>query len=140
MNSNCTTSTIQQREAILFASCQNLFISLKTIEPAAIHMFLNFGYLPGVYDEIMLMLESQFKGHVMNFACTGSSLIEWNKEPAVALDFEFLHNGIFAFFRLFIDGADERIEIHHISFDRAGNSPEKNTKLLRTSIFEVKKQ
>ncbi len=131
------TNTINQREEVLKIACQQLSDDLKTIEPTFFDVFLKLGQLPGVYDVVMAILERHFERNSMNFACTGDSHVSWDKSPIVALDLEFMHDGIFAFFRLFIKDAGSEIELHHISFDNSSGAPEQNTAKLSDAIRQV---
>ena len=130
-------NTITQREEVLKNACRKLCTELRTIEPTCFDVFLKLGQLPGVYDEVMAILERHFRRGSMNFACTGDSHITWDKSPVVALDLEFMHDGIFAFFRLFIKDVGSEIELHHISFDNSSGAPEQNTRHLNDAIKTV---
>ena len=133
-----TLNTISQREKVLKDACGALGNDLRSIDPTFFDVFLRLGQLPGVYDEVMAILERHFRRDAMNFACTGDSIVGWDRPPVIALDFEFMYEGIFAFFRLFIkdDGSD--IELHHISFDNSSGAPEQNTAKLHEAIHEVR--
>lgn len=117
MNSVARPSVIEQREAIIARGCAKLAAELRLIDPFRYAAFLNLGQIPSVYDEINQIVERNFTGNAMSFTCTGDTLITWGKPPVVALDFEFCHAGILAFFRLVIVEAEPHVELHHIAYD-----------------------
>jgi hypothetical protein len=124
MNALSSPSLIEQREAIIARGCARMAAELRLVDPFRYAAFLNLGQIPSVYDEINQIVERNFNGNALSFTCTGDTLITWGKPPVVALDFEFCHAGILAFFRLVLVESEPHIELHHIAYDPgAGSDP-----------------
>lgn len=113
------TDVTAQREAIIAMACGKLAAELRLIDPFRFAAFFNLGQMPSVYDEINQIVWRNFREGALSFTCTGDTLICWSKHPAVALDFEFSHGGVLAFFRLILVGRQPAVELHHVAFEQA---------------------
>lgn len=131
--SNC----LEGREAALYHAAKRLEPELRMIDPLCFAMHLVFGQLPEVHDQIVGILDRNFKDYSMSFACTGEVDSSWSKAPEVGLDFEFNSNGVFAFFRFILSADASKVELHHISFEANDNSPEQNSQLLIDNLSQV---
>ncbi|MBL1406414.1 MAG: hypothetical protein COC00_010560 [Rhizobiales bacterium] len=131
--SNC----LEGREAAIHQAAKRLEPELRMIDPLCFAMHLAFGQLPEVHDQIVGILDRNFKDYSMSFACTGEVDSSWSKVPEVGLDFEFNSNGVFAFFRFILSGDTSKVELHHISFEANDNSPEENSQLLIDNLSQV---
>lgn len=117
MNAVSRSGVIEQREFIIARGCRKLAAELRLIDPFRYAAFLNLGQMPVVYDEINQIVWRNFRDNALSFTCTGDTLITWAKPPVVALDFEFCHAGILAFFRLVMVDSEPHAELHHIAYD-----------------------
>ena len=118
------TDVTAQREAIIAMACGKLAAELRLIDPFRFAVFFNLGKMPSVYDEINQIVWRNFRDGALSFTCTGDTLICWSKQPAVALDFEFSHAGVLAFFRLILVGRQPAVELHHVAFEKAAETNE----------------
>ncbi len=134
MIGNRTNVTILQRERLLLAYCRVMLEELKNISPACFDVFLKMGHFSKVYEEVKSILERNFSSNAMTFTCTGESQQGWGTKPVVGLDFEFMFDDIFVFFRLIIGEENDTIELHHISFENSAGAPNKNTTLLEMAL------
>ena len=132
-------SITAQREDILCRACHNLASELKLIEPTAFALFFQHGQMPEIYNLVSASLNRHFITNTISFACTGDTLITWNNPARVAIDLEFETGNIFVFFRLVVGSKEPSVELHHISFMDSSGDPEKNTKLLQSTLLGVTK-
>lgn len=135
-------SVIEQREAIIARGCEKMAGQLRLIDPFRYAAFLNLGQIPTVYDEINQIVDRNFRHNALSFTCTGDTLITWAKPPVVALDFEFCHAGILAFFRLVMVESEPNVELHHIAYDpgadrEPGADVETNNAQLESAFREA---
>ncbi len=123
-----------QREQILRDACLCLVSELKQIGPEEFSVFFQLGQMPDVHDMVTTTLDRFYRNNTMGFACTGDTAISWNKPSMVAIDLEFVSEGIFAFFRLFLSANEPTAELHHISFQESAGDPDINTEQLAKAI------
>lgn len=128
---------LEDREMAIHQAARRIEPELRMIDPLCFAMHLVFGQLPEVHDQIVGILDRNFKDYSMSFACTGDVENSWNEVPVVGLDFEFNSDGVFAFFRFILSGESSKVELHHISFEANDNSPEQNSKLLVDKLSKV---
>ncbi|MBO6814735.1 MAG: hypothetical protein JJ891_07730 [Rhizobiaceae bacterium] len=122
------------RENVLYDACEELAVDLMSIDPALFSSFFQYGEARFVYDNVNKLLDKHFCTGSLSFACTGDTLVSWNEPPVVAVDLEFVRDGIFAFFRLVLTGKTPVVELHHITFQESRGDPEENTAELEKSI------
>ena len=115
---------------------------LMLLEPAVYICLLQTGNMATLADLVSSSIEPFFNEKALSFACSGGYDLSWGNSPIVSLDFEFLHGGIFAFFRMILSRAGADVELNHVSFDQTGQSPSANTELLRLALdsARLKKQ
>ncbi|MFK5980425.1 MAG: hypothetical protein QM488_16230 [Rhizobiaceae bacterium] len=124
----------EKREAILHDACHDLIISMRKVEPVEFVMVFYSGQTLGIGELLRERIESHFIPNSVSFEFTGECDVQWTGNFTVALDLELLHQGVFAFFRLYLCGDESSVELNHISFEKAGNDPLENTKLLEKAI------
>ena len=122
------------RENILYDGCEELANDLKQIDPTLYASFFQYGEARFVYEAVNSILDKHFIKGAMTFACTGDALIPWGESPVIAIDMEFVSDGIFAFFRIILTKNNPIVELHHIVFHESAGDPEANTEQLRKSI------
>ena len=127
-----------RREQILCDACSCLASELRQIEPGDFFSFFQLGQVPAVHDDVTATIDRHFGNNTMGFACTGEAEISWNKPSAVAIDLEFVFEGIFAFFRLFLSADNSAVELHHISFQDSSGDPDSNTVKLEKAIKQAR--
>lgn len=131
------SNLLTERESAIHQATRKLEVELRMIDPLCFAMHLVFGQLPEVHDQVAAILERNFKNYSMSFACTGEVQNSWSQAPVVGLDFEFNLEGVFAFFRFILSSDGSKIELHHILFDDAENSPEQNSNLLVEKLLKA---
>lgn len=136
-NNGNFSNYLEDREAAILQAAKRLEPELRMIDPLCFAMHLVFGQLPEVHDQIVGILDRNFKDYTMSFACTGDVENSWTQVPIVGLDFEFNSNGVFAFFRFILSGDTSKVELHHISFEANDNSPDENSQLLIDNLSQV---
>lgn len=124
----------ERREAILHEGCHDLIASMRKVEPAEFVMVFYSGQTLGIGELLRERIEGHFKPNTVSFEFTGECNVQWVGNFTVALDLELLYEGVFAFFRLYLCGDESSVELNHISFEKAGNDPLENTKLLAKAI------
>ena len=134
MIANCIESTVKSRELIILDAFRIIESELRLIDPVCFAIFLTFGQMSSVFDQVVEIVDRHFCKGSMNFACTGDVAISWKRHPIVVLDFEFSHSDICAFFRLIMGCGEPQIELHHISFQNSTNDTDGNSRLLVESL------
>lgn len=124
----------RERELIILEACRDLAEELSLIDAADYICLLQTGNLVALADLVSSSIEPYFDERALSFACSGHCRVSWEESPSVGLDFEFLHGGVFAFFRLILSQAGPDVELNHISFDQVSQSPAANTSLLNSSL------
>jgi hypothetical protein len=124
----------RDRELAILAACGELAEELMLVEPADYICLMQTGNMASLADLVSSSIEPFFNESALSFAFSGGFDLSWSKSPAVSLDFEFLHGGILAFFRLILLRSGADVELNHISFDPIGQSPEANTDQLRQAL------
>lgn len=124
----------RDRELAILAACEDLAEELMLVEPSDYICLLQTGNLVTLADLVTSSIEPFFDEKALTFACSGGYDLSWGRRPTVSLDFEFLHDGIFAFFRMILSHAGADVELNHISFDQIGQSPTANTEHLRQAL------
>ena len=132
----------RDRELAILAACGDFAEELMLLEPADYICLLQTGNMATLADLVSSSIEPFFNEKALSFACSGGYDLSWGNSPIVSLDFEFLHGGIFAFFRMILSRAGADVELNHVSFDQTGQSPSANTELLRLALdsARLKKQ
>ena len=127
-------SISRERELAILAACRELADELMLVEPADYISLFRTGNMVSLTDLVSSSIEPFFDEKALSFAFSGGFDLSWSMRPTIALDFEFLHGGIFAFFRIILSRAGANVEMNHISFDQIGQSPEANTDQLRQAL------
>ncbi|MCB1463484.1 MAG: hypothetical protein KDJ90_13900 [Nitratireductor sp.] len=128
------SNTSRDRELAILAACEELAEELMLVDPADYICLLQTGNMASLADLVSSSIEPFFDEKALSFACSGGFDLSWSRAPAVSLDFEFLHAGIFAFFRMILSRAGADVELNHISFEQVGQTPEANTDHLRQAL------
>ena len=124
----------RDRELVILAACSELADELMLVEPADYICLLQTGNMVTLADLVSSSIEPFFDENALTFACSGGFDLSWSTSPTVLLDFEFLHGGIFAFFRMILSRSGVNVELNHISFDLVGQPPAANTDQLRLAL------
>lgn len=128
----------RERELIILDACRNLAHELALIEPADYVCLLQTGNIVTLADLVASSIEPFFDSAAMSFACSGNARLSWTETPVIALDFEFLHDGVFAFFRLLLSSSGPDVELNHISFEPAAQPPAENTARLTAALASAR--
>lgn len=138
MARNAGTDISRERELIILEACAMLAQELFLVEPADYVCLLQTGNLVNLADLVASSIEPFFDPGALSFACSGSCALSWSQAPVIGLDFEFLHGGVFAFFRLVLAETGPDVELNHISFEQSGLTPADNTALLRAALASAR--
>lgn len=124
----------RRRELVLLEACRDLAEELSLIDIADYVCLLRSANLITLGDLVSSSIEPFFQNGTVTFACSGDYRLGWSEPPLISLDFELLHEGVFAFFRIVLweDGPD--VELNHISFDPGGETPAENTAQLESAL------
>jgi hypothetical protein len=123
---------------IILDACRNLAQELVLIEPVDYICLLQTGNIITLADLVSSSIEPFFDSAALSFACSGNCQLSWTEAPVIALDFEFLHEGVFAFFRLLLSHDFVDVELNHVSFEPAGQPPAENTARLRAALASAR--
>ncbi|GIL00253.1 MAG: hypothetical protein BroJett030_01520 [Alphaproteobacteria bacterium] len=128
------TDVSRERELVILEACRKLADELALVEPADYVCLLQTGNVVTLADLVASSIEPFFDASALTFAWSGECRLSWSEAPVVALDFEFLHDGVSAFFRLILSHAGPDVELNHVSFDRSGQTPADNTARLADAL------
>ena len=123
-----------RRENILYSACSRLAEDLMMIDPFLYAMFFQFGEARVVCEEISDTIDHHFRPGTMTFACTGESQVTWDARPVIAVDLEFVSEGIFALFQLVMSCRGSVVDLKHISFSENISDPDSNTTALKSAL------
>jgi hypothetical protein len=82
--------------------------------------------------------EMFFKPGTIQFGLSGEVELDWNSSPCVALDMEFHHHGVAAYFRLVLLARQAGVDVSYISFEGGSANPDENTKRLSNAIADAR--
>ena len=124
----------RERELIILEACRGLAEELLLVDPADYVSLLYATNLIALTDLVTSSIEPFFRAEAVSFACSGEYRLSWSEPPSICLDFELLHDGVFAFFRIVLGHQGPDVELNHIAFDCAHNPPAANTESLRQAM------
>ncbi|PYE87722.1 hypothetical protein [Phyllobacterium leguminum] len=125
-----STQFSQTREAIIAGHMREVIHDLKLVDVADYIAFIRCDLFANIADIVNSATELHFSPQILQFGHGGEYELDWNRPPRITLDMEFRNEGVYAYFRVLISAEGAEINLNHIAFDQADESPALNTARL----------
>ncbi|WP_420960933.1 hypothetical protein [Brucella sp. IR073] len=129
-----STQYSQTREAIIASHMREVIEDLRLVDVADYIAFIRCELFANIADIVNSATELHFQPQTLQFGHGGEYELDWNRPPRITLDMEFRNEGVYAYFRVLIDAEGAQIDLNHIAFDHADESPERNTGRLAAAL------
>lgn len=128
-----------ERERALGAALAGVAAELRLVDPQDYVAFIRLDLFGNLAHIVASSTELYFKPDTMKSGMSGDIEIGWNRMPRVALDMEFAHAGVTAYFRLILEAELAAIEITYLSFGaNGGTDPHANTQRLVDALADAR--
>ncbi|QND50628.1 hypothetical protein HB779_01250 (plasmid) [Phyllobacterium sp. 628] len=118
------------RVEIISSQMTEVIRDIRLVEVADYIAFIRCELFGNIADIVNSATELTFYPDTLTFGLGGEYKLDWNTSPKVMLDLEFKNMGVNAYFRLTLSSEGEEIDLHHVRFAVAGQTPAHNTALL----------
>ena len=109
-----------ERERIVANALVEVASELRLTDAAELVAMIRNDHAANIADLVNSSTELFFKSGTLRYALSASYSAPWDRTPVVALDMEFRHAMVSAFFRLTIGQRRAGVEITDILFDEHG--------------------
>ena len=108
------------RERIIADALVDVASELRLIDAAELILMIRNDHAANIADLVNSSTELFFQSGTMRYALSANYRAPWDATPVVAIDMEFQHARVSAFFRLTIGERRAGVEIIDILFDEQG--------------------
>ncbi len=122
------------RERILAHALVDVASELRLTDAAELVALIRNDQAANIADLINSSTELFFKTGTLRYALSASVNAPWDGTPVVALDMEFRHARVSAFFRLTIGQRRAAVEVLGVLFDEQGLSERAKAERLMTAL------
>lgn len=126
------------RERVIAESIRDVATELRLVNVEDYVAFIRVEQFANLATLVNSSTELFFKPATLRFGFSGDANVTWNVHPTIALDMEFHHLGVAAYFRLLLQESDFGVEMQYISFKGTQLSPEANTEYLRSALDDAR--
>lgn len=119
-----------EREAIIAGHLREIATDLRLVDPADYIAFIRCELFANIADIVSSATELYFTPGTLELGHGGEYRCDWQSPPAIVLDMEFRHQGVYAYFRLTLADGAAGVELNHIAFENADEDPVRNTARL----------
>jgi hypothetical protein len=109
-----------EREQIIADALVDVASELRLTDAAELILMIRNDHAANIADLVNSSTELFFKSGTLRYALSASFRAPWDATPVVAIDMEFRHAMVSAFFRLTIGQRRAGVEIIEILFDEQG--------------------
>ncbi len=109
-----------ERERIIADALVDVASELRLTDAAELILMIRSDHAANITDLVNSSTELFYKSGTLRYALSASFKAPWNSTPVVAVDMEFRHAMVSAFFRLTIGQRRAGVEIIDILFDEQG--------------------
>lgn len=127
-----------EREQALGLGIRELASDLRLVEPADYVDFVRAERFANIANLVASSAELFFKPGTICFGHSGEVDLQWDQPPTVALDMEFRHMRVSAYFRLVLEAQHAAVEITYLAFEGASEEPNENTRRLVEAIADAR--
>jgi hypothetical protein len=111
---------------------------LRLVDPADFIAFIRNEQFGNIRNIVNSSTEMFFRPGTICFGLSGEVDLPWGCAPCIALDMEFHHLNVSAYFRLVLQSLHAGIEISYVSFEGGSEDPDKNTARLIEAIEDAR--
>lgn len=128
----------REREKALADGLRDVASELRLVDPADYIAFIRTEQFGNIRNLVNSSTEMFFKPGTITFGLSGEVDAPWGCAPCIALDMEFHHLNVSAYFRLVLQSLQAGIEISYVSFEGGSDDPDKNTARLIEAIEDAR--
>lgn len=128
----------REREKALAEGLRDVASELRLVDPADFIAFIRTEQFGNLRNIVNSSTEMFFKPGTVCFGLSGEVDLPWGCAPCVALDMEFHHLNVSAYFRLVLQSLQAGIELSYVSFEGGAEDPDKNTARLVEAIEDAR--
>ncbi|RCS23959.1 hypothetical protein DUT91_11945 [Phyllobacterium salinisoli] len=133
-----STQYSETRESIIAGHMTEVIRDLRLVDVADYIAFIRCELFANIADIVNSATELHFFPQTLHFGHGGEYELDWDRPPRIILDMEFRNMGVYAYFRLLIDAKGAQIDLNHITFDQASESPAHNTERLAAAFADAR--
>ena len=115
-----SAACLTDRERIIADALVGVASELRLIDASELILMIRNDHAANIADVVNSSTELFFKSGTMRYALSANYRAPWDATPVVAIDMEFRHAMVSAFFRLTIGERRAGVEIIDILFDEQG--------------------
>jgi hypothetical protein len=131
-------SGLVDRERIIANALVDVASELRLTDAAELVAMIRNDHAANIADLVNSSTELFFKSGTLRYALSASVNAPWDGTPVVALDMEFRHAMVSAFFRLTIGQRQAGVEIMDILFDEKGLSERAKAERLAAALASAR--
>lgn len=128
----------REREKALADGLRDVASELRLVDPADFVAFIRTEQFGNIRTLVNSSTEMFFKPGTICFGLSGEVDLPWNCAPSIALDMEFHHLNVSAYFRLVLEAFHAGVDLSYVSFDGGSDDPDKNTLRLIEAIEDAR--
>ena len=128
----------REREKALADGLRDVASELRMIDPADFVAFIRTEQFGNLRNLVNSSTEMFFKPGTISFGLSGEADLVWGAPPSIALDMEFHHLQVSAYFRLVLRAAHAGVEIDYVQFEGSAGDPNANTQRLIDAIADAR--
>jgi hypothetical protein len=128
----------RDRERALAEGMKDVASELRLVDPADFVAFIRTDQYGNIRNLVNSSTEMFFKPGTIQFGLSGEADLDWNSCPSIALDMEFHHYNVAAYFRLILESMEAGIEISYVSFEGGSSDPDANTERLIEALADAR--
>lgn len=128
----------REREKALADGLRDVASELRLVDPADFIAYIRTEQFGNIRNLVNSSTEMFFKPGTICFGLSGEVELPWGCAPCIALDMEFHHLNVSAYFRLVLQSLQAGIEISYVSFEGGSQDPDQNTARLVEAIEDAR--
>ncbi|MCC5978347.1 MAG: hypothetical protein JJU21_09825 [Salinarimonas sp.] len=127
-----------EREKIIGDAVKSVAAELRLVDLDIMARFIYLEQHANIADLVASSCELFFKENTLIYGARADIELKWGEIPDVVLDLEFHHQGVQVFFALSLRPLVAAVDVHAITFDGEGRSPEDNTARLMAALEDAR--
>ncbi len=128
----------KERETIIAENIREVVADLRLVDPADYIAFIRCEFFANIADLVSSAAELYFFPGTLELGHGGEFHCDWQSPPAITLDMEFRHQGVYAYFRITLTDKTAKVELNHIAFEDADADPTINTARLVKAFVDAR--
>ncbi|TIO55003.1 MAG: hypothetical protein E5X80_01170 [Mesorhizobium sp.] len=126
------------REQIVASAIQDVVGELRLIEVADYIAFIRLEHFACLSDLVDSAAELYFQPGTLRLGHSGEAHVDWSGSPRIVLDLELRPRGVTVYFQLALTEHGASVVVNYVSFEKPGETPERNTALLEGAIEQAR--